>query len=281
MKKCFIIIFLILNYVNFSFAEDFSKKISEYVSNLIPGEGTSEVSIELRENYKPDFSILGVRQLDKTDNENSFIQFSLFNSEKLNKDRYIGNFGYGKRYLSNENMMIAGFNTFLDYDHYGNARASIGGELKNAVLEFSSNYYQKIDNGSSDEEVLDGYDIHLESQVPFLHWADIFYNSYNWDGVDRADIKGTKIGSELILTSHVNLELAYDDKDKKGLEDEWYAKIQFVHPPREDGPTALDGVSDTAWNKNKDMSDEMLSKVKRNNKIVVEFKGLSTISRTD
>tara|TARA_A100000164_G_scaffold26137_1_gene20530 strand:- start:471 stop:1316 length:846 start_codon:yes stop_codon:yes gene_type:complete len=281
MKKCFIIIFLILNYVNFSFAEDFSKKISEYVSNLIPGEGTSEVSIELRENYKPDFSILGVRQLDKTDNENSFIQFSLFNSEKLNKERYIGNFGYGKRYLSNENMMIAGFNTFLDYDHYGNARASIGGELKNAVLELSSNYYQKIDNGSSDEEVLDGYDIHLESQVPFLHWADIFYNSYNWDGVDRADIKGTKIGSELILTSHVNLELAYDDKDKKGLEDEWYAKIQFVHPPREDGPTALDGISDTAWNKNKDMSDEMLSKVKRNNKIVVEFKGLSTISRTD
>lgn len=281
MKKCFIIIFLILNYINFSFAEDFSKKISEYVSNLIPGEGTSEVSIELRENYKPDFSILGVRQLDKTDNENSFIQFSLFNSEKLNKERYIGNFGYGKRYLSNENMMIAGFNTFLDYDHYGNARASIGGELKNAVLEFSSNYYQKIDNGSSDEEVLDGYDIHLESQVPFLHWADIFYNSYNWDGVDRADIKGTKIGSELILTSHVNLELAYDDKDKKGLEDEWYAKIQFVHPPREDGPTALDGISDTAWNKNKDMSDEMLSKVKRNNKIVVEFKGLSTISRTD
>jgi len=281
VKKCFIIIFLILNHVNFSFAEDFSKKISEYVSNLIPGEGTSEVSIELRENYKPDFSILGVRQLDKTDNENSFIQFSLFNSEKLNKERYIGNFGYGKRYLSNENMMIAGFNTFLDYDHYGNARASIGGELKNAVLEFSSNYYQKIDNGSSDEEVLDGYDIHLESQVPFLHWADIFYNSYNWDGVDRADIKGTKIGSELILTSHVNLELAYDDKDKKGLEDEWYAKIQFVHPPREDGPTALDGISDTAWNKNKDMSDEMLSKVKRNNKIVVEFKGLSTISRTD
>jgi len=281
VKKCFIIIFLILNYVSFSFAEDFSKKISEYVSNLIPGEGTSEVSIELRENYKPDFSILGVRQLDKTDNENSFIQFSLFNSEKLNKERYIGNFGYGKRYLSNENMMIAGFNTFLDYDHYGNARASIGGELKNAVLEFSSNYYQKIDNGSSDEEVLDGYDIHLESQVPFLHWADIFYNSYNWDGVDRADIKGTKIGSELILTSHVNLELAYDDKDKKGLEDEWYAKIQFVHPPREDGPTALDGISDTAWNENKDMSDEMLSKVKRNNKIVVEFKGLSTISRTD
>ena len=54
-----------------------------------------------------------------------------------------------------------------------------------------------------------------------------------------------------------------------------------MYPPRDDGPTALDGISDPAWNKNKDISDQMLSKVKRNNKIVVEFKGLSTISRTD
>ena len=33
--------------------------------------------------------------------------------------------------------------------------------------------------------------------------------------------------------------------------------------------------------KEKDMSGELLTKVKRNNKIVVEFKGTSTISRTD
>ena len=65
---------------------------------------------------------------------------------KLNKERYIGNFGYGKRYLGNQNTSILGFNTFLDYDHYGNSRASIGGELKNAVLEFSTKYYNKIEN---------------------------------------------------------------------------------------------------------------------------------------
>jgi hypothetical protein len=85
----------------------------------------------------------------------------------------------------------------------------------------------------------------------------------------------------MLLTPHINLEVAYDDKDRSGLEDEWYAKIQLVHPPRNNGPTALDGISDKAWNKNKDMSDEMLSKVKRNNKIMIEFKGFSTISRSD
>ena len=283
MKKISLI-FLTLIYCVSGHAEDISKKIAEttsgYISNLIPGEGTTEVSIQLRENYKPDFSILGVRELDRTDSENTFVQFSLFNTERLNKERYIANLGMGKRFLSDDTYTLTGFNAFLDYDHYGNTRASIGAEIKNAVMGLHSNYYKKIDNGSVDEKVLDGYDIELSSQVPYLHWADIFYNTYHWNGVDRDDIKGTKIGTDLLLTSNLALEAAYDDKDKKGLEDEWYAKISFVHPPRE-GATAQDGVSSDAWKKEKDMSGEMLTKVKRNNKIMIEFKGTGTISRLD
>ena len=283
MKKIILVLSILL--VSFSSqAEDLTNKISEatsgYISNLIPGEGTTEVSIQLRENFKPDFSILGVRELDRTDSENTFVQFSLFNTERLNKERYIGNLGMGKRFLSDDTYTLTGFNAFLDYDHYGNTRASIGAEIKNAVMGLHSNYYKKIDNGSVDEKVLDGYDIELSSQVPYLHWADVFYNTYHWDGVDRDDVKGTKIGTDLLLTSSLALEAAYDDKDKKGLEDEWYAKISFVHPPRK-GATAQDGVSSQIWKKEKDMSGEMLTKVKRNNKIMIEFKGTGTISRLD
>ena len=43
----------------------------------------------------------------------------------------------------------------------------------------------------------------------------------------------------------------------------------------------MDGVSDIAFKENRDMSGELLSKVKRSNKIFIEFKGSSTISRTD
>ena len=283
MKKIILVLSILL--VSFSSqAEDLTNKISEatsgYISNLIPGEGTTEVSIQLRENFKPDFSILGVRELDRTDSENTFVQFSLFNTERLNKERYIGNLGMGKRFLSDDTYTLTGFNAFLDYDHYGNTRASIGAEIKNAVMGLHSNYYKKIDNGSVDEKVLDGYDIELSSQVPYLHWANVFYNTYHWDGVDRDDVKGTKIGTDLLLTSSLALEAAYDDKDKKGLEDEWYAKISFVHPPRK-GATAQDGVSSQIWKKEKDMSGEMLTKVKRNNKIMIEFKGTGTISRLD
>ena len=278
MFRCFIFIFLI--FTTSSNSGEISSKVSEYVSNLIPGVGDTEVSIDLRENNKPDYSILAVREIQKTEDGNFFTQFSFFNTEKNNDERLVGNLGFGKRILSDDKTMMTGFNAFIDYDDIGNARSSLGLEARNAVLEFGYNYYFGIDDGT-DEKVLDGYDLRLASQIPYMHWADIFINAYEWEGRDRDDIKGTKIGSELLLNPNLNLELAYDDKDKAGLNDEWYAKIMFIHPPRS-GPSLQDGfLSSDAWKEEKDMSGELLTKVKRNNKIMVEFKGLSTISRTD
>ena len=262
-------------------ADDASEKISGYISNLIPGEGDTEVSIDLRDNHSADFSILAVRELSKINSGNIFTQISLFNTEKNSEDRIIGNFGLGSRKLLYDDTLLAGVNAFIDNDFDETTRrASLGFELKNAVLDFSSNIYEGIED-SQDERVMNGWDYTLASQVPYVHWSKIFVSQYQWEGILRDDVEGTKLGSEMLLTPHVNLEVAYDDKDRDGLEDEWYAKIQLVHPPRNNGPTALDGISDTAWNKNKDMSDELLSKVKRNNKIMIEFKGISTITRAD
>ena len=258
-----------------------SEKISKYTIGLIPGEGHTEVSIDLREGFKPDYSFLAVRELLKMNSGNIFTQFSLFNTEQANEEKIIGNLGLGTRKLFDDNTVLVGLNAFVDNDFSEtNRRASIGLELRNAVLDFHSNIYEGLQD-SDDERVLNGWDYRLASQVPYLHWSKIFINHYEWDGVLRNDIKGTKIGSEMILTRSLNLEVAYDDKDKKGLEDEWYTKIQFVHPPRNNGPTAMDGVSQVAWKENKDMSGELLSKVKRNNKIMIEFKGSATVSRAD
>ena len=84
MKKIFLILFSIL-YVSVANAEDISKKVSEYISNLIPGEGDTEVSIDLSETYEPDYSILAVREISKTDTGNLFTQFSLFNTDKMKR----------------------------------------------------------------------------------------------------------------------------------------------------------------------------------------------------
>ena len=102
--------------------------------------------------------------------------------------------------------------------------------------------------------------------------------------VNLENISVTKLADQfhdfITKVKNLNLELAYDDKDKAGLEDEWYAKIHFVYPPKE-GATAQDGISDTMWREEKDMTGQLLTKVKRQNKIMIEFKGNSKITRTD
>ena len=295
MVKIYTVLVVILFNLN-AHALDFANKIEknkaekldEYVSNLtqyiinsIPGEGISEVSINLRENYKPDFSILGTRELKKLNNGNYFMQFSLNSTEKLNDERYTGNLGFGTRRLSDDKNLLTGLNLFFDYDDEENARGSVGVEVKNAVLQFTSNYYKKIDNGTEFEKVLDGYDIQLTSQVPYLHWANMFVNTYKWYGVERDDVEGRKYGSELSLTPSLNLEIVYDDKRLKGLKDEYYARLSYIYPPRTIGPTVLDGVSRIIWEEEKDMSDELLTKVKRNNRIFVEYTGSAIVSRMD
>ena len=282
MKPIFsflIIFYLLTSKVSADVSDKISAKVNDYFSNLVPGEGITEVSIDLRENNSPDFSILAVRELEKSTSGNFFTQFSFFSTEQNNDERIVGNLGFGKRNLSKDKLTLTGTNLFFDYDSHGNMRTSLGLEARNAVLEFYGNYYKGLDEGD-DEKVLDGYDLRFESQVPYLHWADIFYNTYKWKGVERQDIEGAKMGSEIQLTSNVNLEIAYDDKKKKGIEDEWYARIMFIHPPKE-GPSAKDGIAKTTWKEEKDMTGELLTKVKRNNKIMIEFKGSATISRTD
>ena len=101
MKKI-LIIYLLFFLSSISNANEISNKVSEFVSNLIPGDGDTEVSIDLRENNKPDYSILGVREIQKNENGNFFTQFSFFNTEKNNDERIVGNLGFGKRLL----MMI-------------------------------------------------------------------------------------------------------------------------------------------------------------------------------
>ena len=275
MKKYFLII---LSYISIITASN-ADVVTDYISNLIPGDGDTELSIDLRENHSPDFSILLVRELDSNQSNNTFTQLSLFNTEKNSDDRFVANLGLGKRFLSEDKFSMTGINAFVDYDDEGNLRSSIGFEMRNAVLNFAFNNYFGLDDADG-ERVLDGHDMRLASQIPYIHWADIFINSYSWDGVKRNDVDGLMIGSELSLSPNLNFEIAYDDKDRAGLDDEYYVKLMFVHPPR-NGPTLSDGISDDMWRKQTDMSDQMLTKVKRNNKIFVEFNGNATISRTD
>ena len=288
IKKLAKILFILLFFSNSSSADmkeltlqEISERTSNFISNLIPGEGDTEISIDFRENASPDYSILAVREIMPMDEGKLFTQFSFFNNEQNGDERVTGNLGFGLRKLSDDKTWLFGLNNFYDQDiSEGHSRTSFGIEARSAVLDFHLNRYLALGHGLDGEKVLDGWDAQFSSQVPYYHWANVFLNSYKWEGEDRTDIEGLKYGSEMILNPNLILEAAYDDKELKGLEDQWYAKLKFIYPGRE-GPTALDGKSSSMWKEEKNMSGQMLTKVKRQNKIMIEFRGSSTVSRTD
>ena len=71
--KFFTILFLTFFLSNHTLSEN----VSEIFSNLIPGEGITEASIQINEDDSPDLEILAVRDISADEMSNLFSQFSL------------------------------------------------------------------------------------------------------------------------------------------------------------------------------------------------------------
>ena len=124
-----------------------SEKVSSTASNLIPGEGLTEVDISVRDdnegNPEVQFDILGVRDLIDNENSNVFTQFSLHSQDVNGDKRAIGNIGLGYRELNTDQSMMIGGNIFYDVDLFEqHQRLSMGLEARAAIIDFNYNYYQ-------------------------------------------------------------------------------------------------------------------------------------------
>ena len=273
MKNIFIYIFFILFFSN-SYAED----VSEFFSNLIPGEGLTEASIQINEDDNPDLEILALREIESTNNSNLFTQFSIHTQETNGHNRLIGNLGLGYRKLSEDKSSLMGINVFLDNDfNAGHQRGSVGFELKGANLDLTANSYHKISNmetyKDTEEQVLSGYTINLASQLPYTPWAKINLQNYAWDNEKASsDSEGNSIALEAYLTPSVQLEFKNDMSDNSGVDDEFTSKLTYIYPPREDGKSMQDGFSNVAFEK-ENVQKKLKEKVKRNNNLTVEVQG--------
>ena len=281
----FRIIFIILFFIPFSaFAGDEDKlkkgvieKItaggSNFIRNTISGDGDTEVQITVGEDYKPEFSIMSVRSISHHPGVDAvFVQLQLNDTKIRGDNRLSFNTGIGYRKLSNNKSSFTGGNIFFDYDEEGNARASFGIELRASSFEALANYYQAISGGQTvgnfTERALDGTDISLVGQIPYLPWAKIVANTYEWKANKNSkNSKGDKISLEMQLTPNLVVDLGYDDNNIDGTNN--FAKIMFVYPPREKASATTDFISETAFVEI-DMSGELLTKVRRTNKIIVE-----------
>ena len=275
---------LIFTLIPFSSYADVKQNVlnsaAEKISNMIPGEGITEVSLDYNDGDEDqiNFSILGVRDIEKTDSSNFFTQFSLMNSEVNGTNRIFTNIGLGNRVLTDDKSMMLGANVFFDTDLLEkHKRASLGIEAKAHMLDLNLNFYEALSNtvtvDKTDEKVLRGHEFGIASQVPYMPWAKLHYTDYLWEK-DQAstDTEGKIYSLEMQVSPSISIEGSLDESGNTGVDDETSFGIAFIYPPKENEPSAQDGLSKVAFEK-RDMSKELSKKVRRNNKIVLETQG--------
>ena len=252
-----------------------SDKVSSFVENTLGGD--TEFSLEFPENDEVELELLKFKELDSSENQNSFSQFSLHTQEVNDDTRFILNLGYGQRYISSDKSMITGINAFVDYDTEGHARTSLGVEAKAPILELTGNYYLGLSGvetiDGTKEKVLDGYELNLSSQLPFMPWTRINVQNYDFEK-DKAseNTGGNLVSLEMNLSPSIQFEASRNFIDTNGVEDENSFKIMYYNPPR--NKTSLqDGfLSASAFEKG-DVEAKMKDKVRRRNAMTIEVQG--------
>ena len=262
-----------------------SSGIASSIASVIGGQGDTEVQFSAKEDNKPQFTIMTVRPISVHPGKDAwFVQLQLSNTQIRSQSRLTTNLGLGYRTLSDNKKSMIGGNVFVDYDEEGNSRYSLGFEFRTTVFEILINHYEAISGqktvGNFKERALDGNDMSINGQIPYLPWAKINLMHYEWKKVNNSkNSKGDKLSLDLLLTPNVVLELGVDDNNIQKKDN--FAKLSFVFPPREGPSASTDFIADEAF-PGGDMSSQLLSKVKRSNKITLESEGVGvTISRLD
>ena len=265
------------------------EKVTKFVSGLIPGEGLTEVDISMRDSNfirgRRDgesvfqYSILGVRDIVSKENSNLFTQFSVHNQDINNDQRIIGNLGLGYRFLNSDQSMMFGANTFYDQDLLEeHKRLGAGLEAKAAMLDFNFNLYQKITNqkivSGTAEQILSGQVYNISSQIPYLPWTTFNYQGYRWENEkSNQDNKGNIYSLEMALSPSLQFDIDKDVSSVDGQDHVNNYKLTFIHPPRNNQPSLLDGaIAQEAFVK-KNMQAALKNKVRRNNNLAVEIQG--------
>jgi hypothetical protein len=288
MKKILVLIltFFISSAVNADVTSQALNKVAEKISDLIPGEGITEVSLDYNDGVEDqlNFSILGVRDIEATDNSNFFTQFSLMNQEINSSGRIIGNLGLGYRKLSDDKNFMFGANTFYDRDLTdGQSRLGLGIEATGSILDLTANSYTKISNSKvvngTREQVLSGWDYNLTSQIPRAPWARINYNGYKWEAEKgSSDLKGNIYSLELDVTNSVEVVASLDNSSLAGIDDETSLRINYIYPPKEKSMVMSDGLSSDMFEKS-NMEQKLKEKVRRRNKMVMEIQGSVIVTK--
>ena len=158
--------------------------------------------------------IMAVYGLHETSNLFLFNQTSIVNFDS----RRTFNIGLGARHITDDETLILGANAFYDYESKsGHKRSSLGFELLTAMLEFRANTYNAISgtiayNGIN-ETALDGRDMKLTANLPYLYSSNVYYSSGKWKDGLGYETKTKEFGVTAEVLPNLFVTVAQQKKD--------------------------------------------------------------------
>ena len=237
----------------------------------------TELTIEGRTAADPNFTLLTINPVSKNEAEGNltFFQGSIIRQNNRNTI----NLGIGYRQLSDDEKWIYGVNAFHDYEStYEHSRWSVGAELRSSAFEINANKYFAISgaktgrNGNTDRP-LDGYEIEIGGQGPYVPSAKIFAKQWKWEGYQTSDTNGKTYSLQINAPIAPNITLEAGTKDfDTGTDIDFVNltyKIGFGGDTSQQDDPIPSLITDQAFN-NTSMKDKMLEKVRRKNQIVIQ-----------
>ena len=163
---------------------------------------------------KTQSEVMAVYGLHETSNLFLFNQTSIVNFDS----RRTFNIGLGARHITDDETLILGANAFYDYEtKSGHKRSSLGFELLTAMLEFRANTYNAISgtiayNGIN-ETALDGRDMKLTANLPYLYSSNVYYSSGKWKDGLGYETKTKEFGIAAEVLPNLFVTVAQQKKD--------------------------------------------------------------------
>ena len=281
MLKIFVLIinlFLLGGTANSSDLENnLKKKAANSLTNFFESNfQNAEFSITSTERNKPDFEILTVQPLTDVGQSVTFMQGSALRHDG---DRETINLGLGHRVLSSDESFLYGVNAFYDHEFdYDHGRASLGTEIKSSILEFNSNIYlrnsdSKTGKNNKSEETADGYDYELGTHVPYIPTWKLYIKQFEWDMLGQKDLEGSEYSTELFIPKS-GMSLSAGVTDYSNHKDNWFIGLTYNFSKVDTGNPF---IQNKAYEKTS-MNNQMLAKVRRENKIIKKKGGFSVIA---
>lgn len=232
----------------------------------------TDVSVSFQKNYKPQYTIETVQPISHYDEQSNYV---VLGQGRISNESDIGttaNMGIGYRRINDKETRMIGINTFYDYG-FKRHHARVGGGIEYFVgqNEFRANVYkgvsgEKLIDATRDifEKVVDGYDVSYGTTFKNARWARGYVEAYHWDFKHHDDQNGVRVGAELQITPNISIEGGINKATHRS--SEGYGKIMYTLGKTDFALFGGKHSDDTVST----VRSKMLTKVRRNNNIVVE-----------